>query len=86
MDLARFLPERDLLVNTKGYPSCIRMTLIPTLEASLSMMKVLNFFGMANTRVEFMVVFNWWKDSLVAIDQLKVFFLRNSMSGGTIFP
>jgi len=58
VDLAKFLLQRALLVKAKENPSYISKTLIPTLEISISIIKVLEKLGMAKIRVEHMENFS----------------------------
>lgn len=50
------------------------------------MMKVLENYGIANTGVEHMEAFNWWKDLPTTIDLLKAFFFYMAMRKTVIFP
>lgn len=63
VDLAKFFPKMEFLVKANGYPSYISMVMIPTLDASLSMMKVFKKYGMAMIGVEHITIFKWWKES-----------------------
>lgn len=81
VDFTKLFLARSLLVKANYYPSYIKIPLIPILEVSLLMMKVLEKCSMARTRVEHIVIFNQWKDSYITIEKLKEFFLINAMSG-----
>lgn len=64
MDLPKLLLDSALLVKANAIPFCINTAPIPTLQASLSIKKVLNKLGIANNVVEHITSLSLWKATL----------------------
>ena len=85
VEVAKFLPDRDLLVNAMGCSSWRRTAPSPLSQASLSIVKGLEKSGIARTGVVHIACFSFSNAHSAAGDHEKASFLSRDINGAKIF-